>query len=135
MGDSFLEVLPWLIAMTLLKAGSGFFSASEAALFYLRPRIREKMRNGTAGEKMAYQLTKQPERLLAAILFWNLVINIAYFAISSIIAIRLENSDSRSASILFALFSLLAIIFFSEMLPKNIAVLRPKSLALSLIHI
>ena len=129
MGDSFLEVLPWLIAMTLLMAGSGFFSASEAALFYLRPRIREKMRNGTAGEKMAYQLTKQPERLLAAILFWNLVINIAYFAISSIIAIRLENSDSRSASILFALFSLLAIIFFSEMLPKNIAVLRPKSLA------
>jgi len=129
MSDSFLEVLPWLIAMTVLMAGSGFFSASEAALFYLRPRLREKMRSGTAGEKMAYQLTQRPERLLAAILFWNLVINIAYFAISSIIAIRLENSDSRSASILFALFSLLAIIFFSEMLPKNIAVLRPKSLA------
>lgn len=124
-----LELLPWLIAMILLMAGSGFFSASEAALFYLRPRIREKMQSGTPGEKMAFQLTEKPERLLSAILFWNLVINIAYFAISSIIAIRLENSASRGASIGFAILSLLSIIFFSEMLPKNVAVLRPKWLA------
>ena len=126
---SLLELLPWIIAMALLMAGSGFFSASEAAMFYLRPRIREKMQSGTAGEKMAFQLTERPERLLSAILFWNLVINIAYFAISSIVAIRLESNESRSASVLFAIVSLLAIIFFSEMLPKNIAVLRPKSLA------
>ena len=126
---SLLELLPWLIAMVLLMAGSGFFSASEAALFYLRPRIREKMQSGSAGEKMAFQLTEKPERLLSAILFWNLVINISYFAISSIIAIRLEKTESGSASILFAVMSLLAIIFFSEMLPKNVAVLRPKQLA------
>ena len=126
---SLLELLPWIIAMALLMAGSGFFSASEAAMFYLRPRIREKMQSGTAGEKMAFQLTERPERLLSAILFWNLVINIAYFAISSIVAIRLESNESRSASVLFAIVSLLAIIFFSEMLPKNIAVLRPRQLA------
>jgi CBS domain containing-hemolysin-like protein len=124
-----LELLPWLIAMTLLMAGSGFFSASEAAMFYLRPRIREKMQNGSTGERMAFQLTERPERLLSAILFWNLVINISYFAISSIIAIRLEKTESGSASILFAIASLLAIIFFSEMLPKNVAVLRPQKLA------
>ncbi len=127
--DKVLELLPWLISMVLLMAGSGFFSASEAALFYLRPRDREKMQSGTAGEKMAFKLTERPERLLSAILFWNLVINIAYFAISSIITIRLENTGNRSASIAFAIFSLLAIIFFSEMLPKNVAVLRPKNLA------
>jgi CBS domain containing-hemolysin-like protein len=124
-----LELLPWLIAMALLMAGSGFFSASEAAMFYLRPRIREKMQNGSTGERMAFQLTERPERLLSAILFWNLVINISYFAISSIIAIRLEKTESGSASILFAIASLLAIIFFSEMLPKNVAVLRPQKLA------
>lgn len=125
----FVDLLPWLIAMILLMAGSGFFSASEAALFYLRPRIREKMQNGTAGEQMAFQLTEKPERLLSAILFWNLVINIAYFAISSIIAIRLERTSSSGASIAFAVLSLLSIIFFSEMLPKNVAVLRPRWLA------
>lgn len=126
---SLLELLPWLIAMALLMAGSGFFSASEAALFYLRPRDREKMRSGNAGEKKAFQLTEKPERLLSAILFWNLVINIAYFSISSIVAIRLENSESRGTSVAFAVASLLAIIFFSEMLPKNVAVLRPRNLA------
>ena len=127
--DSFLDLLPWLIAMIVLMAGSGFFSASEAALFYLRPRIRDKMQSGTAGEKMAFQLTEKPERLLSAILFWNLVINISYFAISSIVAIRLEESHSSSASVAFVILSLLSIIFFSEMLPKNVAVLRPKWLA------
>jgi CBS domain containing-hemolysin-like protein len=125
---SLLELLPWIIAMVLLMAGSGFFSASEASLFYLRPQTREKMRNGTRGERMAWKLTEHPEQLLSAILFWNLVINIAYFAISSIIAIHLEQSDSRGASILFAVVSLLAIIFFCEMLPKNVAVLRPRTL-------
>ena len=31
-----LELLPWLVAMVVLIACSGFFSASEAALFSLR---------------------------------------------------------------------------------------------------
>ncbi len=127
MGE-FAELLPWLIAMVGLMAGSGFFSASEAALFYLRPRDREQMKGGTAGQRTAYRLTENPERLLSAILFWNLAINIAYFAISSILAIRLEKHGS-GASILFAVGSLLAVIFFCEMLPKNVAVLRPKLLA------
>ena len=122
------ELLPWLIAMVGLMAGSGFFSASEAALFYLRPRDREQMKSGTPGQRAAFRLTEQPERLLSAILFWNLAINIAYFAISSILAIRLEKLGS-GASILFAVGSLISIIFFCEMLPKNIAVLRPKLLS------
>lgn len=126
---SLLELYPWLIAMTLLMAGSGFFSASEAALFYLRPQAREKMRSGSVGERKAFELTENPERLLSAILFWNLVINITYFAISSIVSIRLERTESGGASVAFAIASLLAIIFFSEMLPKNIAVLRSRVLA------
>ena len=46
--DSFLQLLPWLIAMALLMACSGFFSASEAALFYLPPRDRRAMASGIA---------------------------------------------------------------------------------------
>ncbi len=45
--DSFLDLLPWLIAMALLMACSGFFSASEAALFYLPPRDRRAMASGS----------------------------------------------------------------------------------------
>ena len=71
-----------------------------------------------------------PDRLLSAVLFWNLVINITYFAISSIVAIRIERIDSlgRTGAIGFAAMTLLGIIFFSEMLPKSIAVLQPLKL-------
>ena len=66
---------PWLVAMVVLMGFSGFFSASEAALFYLRPRQLRGMESGTTAERSATELLKQPDRLLSAILFWNLLIN------------------------------------------------------------
>lgn len=129
--DSFLQLLPWLITMAVLMACSGFFSASEAALFYLKSRDRRDMKNGSRGEQAAAVLLADPERLLSAVLFWNLVINIAYFAIASICAIRLEEDVAmgQTAAVTFAMTSLLAIIFLSEMLPKSVAVLKPRALA------
>lgn len=117
--------------MVILMACSGFFSASEAALFYLRLRDRREMQNGSLGDQAASALLADPDRLLSAVLFWNLVINIAYFAIASICALRLENSESagQTAAVSFAVAALLAIIFFSEMLPKSVAVLKPRALA------
>ena len=124
-------LLPWLATMVVLLVCSGFFSASEAALFYLQPRDRRAMAGGNAAQRAAATLLDQPERLLSAVLFWNLVINITYFSISSICAIRIEaNPDlGQSSAIAFAIASLLSIIFFSEMLPKSVAVLKPAALA------
>lgn len=129
--DSFIQLLPWLATMAVLMACSAFFSASEAALFYLQPRDRRAMRNGASGERAAIRLLTDPDRLLSTVLFWNLVINIAYFAIASICAIRLEEDPKmgQAAAVTFAMSSLLAIIFFSEMLPKSVAVLKPRMLA------
>jgi len=124
---TFWEVLPWLIAMLLLIGCSGFFSASEAALFYLRPNQRRTLRQGAARERTASRLLEDPDRLLSAILFWNLVVNVSYFAISAMLSIRLEEMAELppSFSWLFALASLLLIIFCSEMMPKTLAVLAP----------
>jgi CBS domain containing-hemolysin-like protein len=128
--ESILQLLPWLIAMTLLMAFSGFFSASEAALFYLSPRDRRVMASGTRGEKAALQLLEDPDRLLSAVLFWNLLINIAYFAIVSICSLKMEAGDlGQTGATLFVALSLFAIIFFSEMLPKSVGVLTPRRLA------
>ena len=120
-----------MITMVVLIGCSGFFSASEAALFYLQSSDRREMATGTVSERAAANLLDNPDRLLSAVLFWNLVINIAYFAISSICAIRIEKSESLGTSFAwgFALVTLLAIIFFSEMLPKTIAVLKPRELS------
>ena len=117
--------------MIVLMGCSGFFSASEAALFYLRPRDRRVLLSGNRAQQAAATLLSDPDRLLSAVLFWNLVTNIAYFTISSIVALKIDRDESlgQSYAIGFAAVSLLAIIFFSEMLPKSFAVLKPRTLA------
>lgn len=129
--DSLIQLAPWLVTMAILIACSSFFSASEAALFYLQANDRRSMRNGNVSEQVAMRLLTDPERLLSAVLFWNLVVNIAYFSISSICAISIERNEhlGQAGAITFAMVSLLAIIFFSEMLPKSLAVITPRKLA------
>ncbi len=122
-----LEVLPWLIAMAVLIGCSAFFSASEAALFSLRPADRHALSNGTRSQRMAASLLEDPERVLSAVLFWNLVVNIAYFAIASIVERQLPDGSSLRWPLRIG--SLLVIIFFSEMLPKTVAVLITRSLS------
>ncbi len=117
------EAVPFLIAMGVLIVVSGFFSASEAAFFSLRARDRKVLSRGTSSQRLVIKLLDNPDRLLSAILFWNLVINVAYFAISSIVAIKLGESQTLAA--LFAIGSLITIIFLSEMMPKTVAVLTP----------
>jgi CBS domain containing-hemolysin-like protein len=126
-----IELIPWLIAMAILIACSGFFSASEAALFSLRGRDRNDLAAGNSSQRLAAALLDDPDRLLTAVLFWNLVINMAYFAIVSVVGLRLEaNTEARrSAPVVFSAVSLLLIIFFSEMLPKSIGVLSARRLS------
>jgi CBS domain containing-hemolysin-like protein len=129
--DALAQQFPWLIAMAMLIVGSGFFSASEAALFSLKPTDRRSLQTGNTAQRSAARLLDDSERLLSAVLFWNLTINIAYFSIVSIVNLRLEESDyfGQSTAIAFGVASLLAIIFCSEMIPKSVAVLRPRALA------
>ncbi|MAV35411.1 MAG: hemolysin activation protein [Planctomycetaceae bacterium] len=119
------QILPWLVAMALLIGASAFFSASEAALFYLRSEDRLRMRSGNRAQQLVDRLLEVPDRVLSAVLFWNLVVNLAYFALASIAGMKLP----ASLSVFFAAGALLCIIFFSEMLPKSIAVLIAPNLA------
>ena len=120
-----LGLTPWLIAMVVLLALSAFFSASEAALFSLRTSERVRLPEGGAGERRAAQLLLDPDRLLSAILFCNLVVNISYFTIASIASLRLERSELHGQTWAVALAggSLLVMIFASEMLPKALGVI------------
>lgn len=127
--EFFIEFAYGLLAMAVLIVCSAFFSGSEAALFYLDRADRRLLHAGNASQRLAASLLNEPDRLLSAVLFWNLVINICYFAIVSAISIRLARDGRSTLEGAFAATSLLAIIFLSEMLPKNLAVLRPRLLA------
>lgn len=126
------QFIPLLVAMLLLALGSAFFSCSEAALFSLQADDRRALRSGAMGGQLAMRLLELPDRLLTAILFWNLIINIVYFALASVISIRLEREGLRTEAGIVALVALLAIILFSEMVPKTIGVLMPRVLAQTL---
>ena len=55
---------PWLIAMGLLAFASAFFSASEAALFYLTRHDRRRLASGNRAQRIAAGLLADPDRLL-----------------------------------------------------------------------
>ncbi|MEM1228341.1 MAG: CNNM domain-containing protein [Planctomycetota bacterium] len=115
---------PFLASMLVLIGVSGVFSGSEAALFSLRDRDRRRLEQSSRGGRVVASLLRDPEPLLSAILFWNLLVNMTYFALVAIV------SQDISRPGVFTLLSLLAIIFFSEMLPKSFAVMAPARMAL-----
>jgi CBS domain containing-hemolysin-like protein len=120
--------IPWLVAMGILLLASAFFSSCEAAWFYLGHKDRKRLAGGTRSQQLGVSLLDEPDRLLSAVLFWNLLVNLAYFTISSILALRFEETANYTGAAIITVGSLMMIIVFSEMLPKNLAVLVPTTL-------
>lgn len=109
-----------------LLALSSFFSSSEAALYSLSRSDRKTFETGTRGQRAAARLLSDPDRLLSAILFWNLLINLLLFSISSAVVLRLEKVNHPHASYWsysFAAASVLVVIIFAELIPKSLGVL------------
>lgn len=123
------EYWPWLVAMGGMVLASAFFALSEAAWFYLRHEERREMARGGRAERIAAALLDDPNRLLTAVLFWNLVANMSYFTISSIVSLHLERGGRTAMAGSFAAVSLFLLIALGEMAPKSVAVLRPRALA------
>jgi len=115
---------PFLLAMSLLIFASGLFSGSEAALFSIRDRDRKKLLPGGGTGRIVAHLLDSPDRLLAAILFYNLLINMIYFALVAMV------STDMSRPGVFTFAALVTIIFFSEMVPKSIGVMKPVQIAM-----
>ena len=109
----------WMLAMCVLVLGSAFFSSCETALFYLSHDELRAFRMGRPRERVVAQLLSQPDRLLSAVLFWNLIINLTYFAVSIIVAHQLANSGHKAAAGAFGLVSVFGIILLGEVLPEK----------------
>ncbi len=121
--------LPGSIGMMALILASGFFSGSETALFYLSRDELRRLRSGNTRERLAADLLSRPTRLLTAILFWNLMVNLTYFALSVVVAQQLVKQGQTAAAGLFSLLGLVTIILFGEVLPKSVAVVFRRPLA------
>lgn len=121
--------LPGSIAMLLLTVLSGFFSASETSLFFLsRDEIRG-FASGSGRQRMVASLMANPDRVLTAILFWNLLINLACFSVGLVVMSRLSQGGYTRVAAALGIINLIGVIVFGEVLPKSSAVAFRQGLA------
>ena len=113
------ESLILVLMLPVLLIASGIASGSETALFRLTMRERADLRRDMPAVGGAVEvLLAEPRRLLLMILIVNMVVNIAYFAISSVLTARV--SGPAMGAIVGA-GSVLSIVVFGEILAKVLA--------------
>lgn len=124
------ELLIPLLVMLCLLVGSGFFSSSETALFFLSEDELAALNQSTKSrDQRVVSLLSDPDRLLTAVLFWNLVINLAYFALGVVVVERLIHEQRPGLAGGFGVLSLSVMIVVGEVIPKSTAVMFRRSLA------
>lgn len=127
--DSAAIWFPGSLALLALICASGFFSGSETAIFYLSRADLRQFSKGKPSEQIVAALAADADRLLTAVLFWNLLINLTYFAVAGVIAKRLADAGMTAGAGFFTVGSLLAIILFGEVLPKSLSIVFRKKIA------
>lgn len=119
----------YFACMLALTAASAFCSCAEASMFSLQADDRRALRRGNAAQRTAVDLLGRPDRLLTAILFWNLAFNFGFFVVGSAVEFRLHQSQRHSESVGLMVGSLIGMIVLGEMLPKTIGVQQPRVFA------
>jgi magnesium and cobalt exporter, CNNM family len=123
--------VPKIILMLFLLVGSAFFSGAETAFFNLsRRQIALLGKSGHRLQELAARLLNKPGRLLNCFLFGNMTINVLFYAVASVLTIRLKAS-SHLAAVLAAALSFVALVLLGEILPKSIAYANSKAVSVA----
>ncbi len=117
--EDFIVLLPGLAVLGLLIIASAFFSGCETALFFLSRDELRSLQLGNARERRVAELLRDPDRLLTAVLFWNLLTNLTYFAVSVVLARQAMARNQGTLAGVVGIGSLLTIILIGEVLPKS----------------
>ncbi|QYO76426.1 HlyC/CorC family transporter [Devosia salina] len=125
-----MSISLWLTSagILLLLAMSFFFSGSETALTAAsRARMHQLARSGDKRAVLVETLTGEKERLIGAILLGNNIVNILASTLAASVLIALFGQSG----IAYATIAMTAaVVIFSEVLPKTLALMRPDGFAL-----
>lgn len=123
--------VPKIILLLILLVGSAFFSGSETAFFNLSPRQVKLLKESKHRlQKLTANLLSRPGQLLNSFLFGNMTVNVLFYAVASVLTIRLKAYSSLAAAIA-ALLSFVALVLFGEILPKSLAYANSRALSVS----
>jgi CBS domain containing-hemolysin-like protein len=117
-----LRNLGHIILMLALLACSAFFSGSETAFFNLSSRQTRLLRESKHRlQKLAASLLARPGRLLNSVLFGNMVVNVLYYAVSSVLVMTIKKDVGLTAAGATAFGSFGLLLLVGEILPKSLA--------------
>ncbi|HUV62286.1 MAG TPA: hemolysin family protein [Sedimentisphaerales bacterium] len=115
-----------IILMLFLLVGSAFFSGSETAFLNLSPRqIRLLEKSEHRLQKLVARLMGKRRQLVNCFLLGNMTVNVLFYAVSSVLIIRLKGYGSLAAAFT-ALLSFMSVLLFGEILPKSLAYANSK---------
>ena len=120
-------VTAWLhvwepIVMLVLLGGSAFFSGVETAFFNLsRRQVGSLKKSEHKLQKLAAKLLSEPRQLLSCLLLGNMTVNVLFFAVSSVLAVRIRGQMGLTAAVATGLLTFVILVLFGEILPKSLA--------------
>ncbi len=112
-----------LLLMAVLLGLSGFFSASETALFSLpRGDLRRLERSDSLVSRLILKLRGDPQGLLTTVLFGNMLVNVLYYCIAAAAALQAPVGAAWALGI----GAFVVHVIGGEVVPKAVAVARPR---------
>jgi putative hemolysin len=115
------------IILVCLLMLSALFAGAETSLFLvLKDRqLMADERRDRGPRSAVLRVLAEPSRLLMTVLLGNLLVNLIFFALSTIFVMEMERRVDVSAGVFVGIFFLLVVIIFGEILPKALAGVIP----------
>jgi putative hemolysin len=124
------QTLGNILLMLLLVACAALFSGSETAFFNLTQRqIKQFEASQVRLQKLVARLLRNPGRLLDCLLFGNMTVNVLFFAVSSVLVVRIHQAWGFGAATASAFATFLLLVLFGEILPKSLSYSNSRALA------
>ena len=121
-----------IILMLLLLVGSAFFSGAETAFFNLSRRQTELLKKSKHKlQNLTARLLNKPKQLLGCLLFGNMVVNVLFYSVASVLTIRVERQVGAVAAAITACLMFCLLVLFGEILPKSLAYANSRSLSVT----
>ncbi len=113
----------WHIGLlAVLLCCSAFFSGSETAFSNLTPRqINDLRKSKHRLHKLAERLLRKPRQLLGCLLFGNMIVNVLFFAATSVLIVRISQKAGTPVAAIGAVVCFSILILFGEILPKSLS--------------
>lgn len=117
------SLLGMLLGMLVLLMFSAFFSGAETALFSLTAaQLSQLDKSKNRISHLISRLLREPEALLISLLIGNMVVNVVYFTMASVITLRLEEAHAPVwLMTTWAVSALVLLVLAGEITPKVFA--------------